>query len=103
MDAYGFRTDTRTRPLVLSNYRRVAAETPECIRSRWLLEQMLVFQYDRDGKPQAVEGEHDDLVLCAAICHMARTQQETEIAEEPQPVREKLIKQWERGKTRRVR
>ncbi len=103
VDAYGFNTNTRTRPLILSNFRRVAAEAPECLRSRWLLEQMLLFQYDRDGKAQAVEGEHDDLVMAAAICHMARAQQETEIAEEAAPVREKLITKLERhGKVRRV-
>ena len=63
---------------MLSNFRRVAAECGESLRSRALLEQMLSFQFDDNGKPQAVQGEHDDLVMAAAICHMVRDQQDVE-------------------------
>ena len=103
VNAYGWRTDTRTRPMILSNLRRIAAEEPDSIRSRWTLEQMLRFQYDRDGKPQGIEGEHDDLVLAAAICHMARAQQRCEIEEAQPPKKEKLIRQWEKQERRRKR
>ena len=103
VNAYGWRTDTRTRPMILSNLRRIAAEEPDSIRSRWTLEQMLRFQYDRDGKPQGVEGEHDDLVLAAAICHMARAQQRCEIEETQPPKKEKLIRQWEKQERRHRR
>lgn len=103
-EAYGFRTDTRTRPLILANLRTVMAEAPESVRSRQTLEQMLRFQYDRDGKPQAVAGEHDDLVMAAAIAHFARNQQRSTVRETAEPTREKLAQKWKREKgTRRMR
>lgn len=101
VDACGWRTDTRTRPTMLANLRAVAAEHPDSLRSRWLLEQMLRFQYDDDGKPRAVEGEHDDLVMATAICHMARSQQRYSVLTETEPAREKLIDKLERSGARR--
>ena len=103
VDAYGFRTDNRTRPLIVSNLRTVMAETPESVRSRWTLEQMLVFQYDRDGKPQAVAGEHDDLVMAAAIAQFARSQQSSEVREDAPPPRQKLADKWKRERGRYLR
>ena len=75
----------------LAAFRRVSAETPEALRSAWLLRQMLRFEWDKHGKPQAVEGEHDDLVMAAAICHMARDQQSYEMPAAPGPAKRKLI------------
>lgn len=103
VDAYGFRTDNRTRPLIVSNLRTVMAETPESVRSRWTLEQMLVFQYDRDGKPQAVAGEHDDLVMAAAIAQFARSQQSSEVREDASPPRQKLADKWKKERGRYLR
>lgn len=103
VDAYGFRTDNRTRPLIVSNLRTVMAETPESVRSRWTLEQMLVFQYDRDGKPQAVAGEHDDLVMAAAIAQFARSQQSSEVREDAPPPRQKLADKWKKERGRYLR
>lgn len=102
VDALGFRTDTRTRPLILSNLRTVMSEHPDSVRSGNTLEQMLHFQYDKDGKPQGV-GDHDDLVMAAAICHFARTQQRCEVQPEPEERPVKLIEQWERDGTLRRR
>ena len=103
VSAYGFRTDTRTRPLILAGLRTVMAETPEAVKSRWTLEQMLRFQYDRDGKPQAVAGEHDDLVMAAAICHFARSQQSYEVQETPVERPQKLAEKWKHQKGRYLR
>lgn len=97
VSAYGFRTDGKTRPLAVGTIRTVMAETPEAVRSKWTLRQMLNFQYDEHGKPQGI-GDHDDLVLAAAICHMARGQQRTETLEKPQ-AHEKLIDKWKRDGT----
>lgn len=103
VDAFGFRTDTRTRPVMLANLRTVMTEHPDSVRSRRTLEQMLRFQYADDGKPQGVEGEHDDLVFAAAICHMVRTQQRTEILTEPEERQEKLIDKWKHDGTLKKR
>ena len=98
VEAYGFRTDSNSRPLVLSNLRTAVDESGECFRSKWLLGQMLHFQYDKHGKPQASEGEHDDHVMAAAICHLARTQQSCTVAEEPDVKPVKLIDKLEKGR-----
>ena len=50
-------------------------EQPELVTSRETLRQMLHFVYNEQHRPEAEEGEHDDLVMAAAICHFARSQQ----------------------------
>ena len=47
----------------------------------WTLGEMIVFVYDKNRKPQAAEGQHDDLVIAAAIAQMARTQQRYTVEE----------------------
>ena len=73
--AFGFQTTPRTRPVILAGLHAVMEETADAVVSRDTLRQMLHFVYDEQHKPQAEEGEHDDLVMAAAICHFARTQQ----------------------------
>ena len=73
--AFGFQTTSRTRPVILTGLHAVMEETADAVVSRDTLRQMLHFVYDEQHKPQAEEGEHDDLVMAAAICHFARTQQ----------------------------
>lgn len=101
--AYGWRTDSNTRPLMLGNLRTVMDETPETVRSAETLRQMLVFQYDEHGKPQAISGEHDDLVMAAAICLQARGQQKFTETEEQEPKKEKLVDQLMRKNARVIR
>ena len=62
---------------------------------------MLRFQYDDDGKPQGIEGEHDDLVMAAAITYAIRHQQRMNVIEKAEPPREKLIDRLERQQRRR--
>lgn len=73
--AFGWVTSPATRPQVLAELHTVMEEAPQLIRSRWTLGEMIVFVYDKNRKPQAAEGQHDDLVLAAAITHTARRQQ----------------------------
>ncbi len=73
--AFGFQTTPQTRPVILAGLHAVMEETAELVVSRNTLRQMLHFVYNEDRKPEAEEGEHDDLVMAAAICHFARTQQ----------------------------
>ncbi len=96
VEAYGFRTDTNSRPLVLSKLRTLTDEAGESFCSRRLLSQMLQFQYDKHGKPQAATGEHDDHVMAAAICNFARSQQRFTITEEPESRPQKLIDKLEK-------
>ncbi len=72
---FGWRTDTRTRPLILANLQTVVRETPDAICSKALLYEMITFIRNPEMRPEAAPGEHDDLVLAAAIAHFIRGQQ----------------------------
>lgn len=80
--AFGFVTSPKTRPAILSELHAVMHDAPEPVDDADTLREMLIFAYDENHKPQAIEGEHDDLVLALAIAHHARTQQTTETPEE---------------------
>lgn len=102
VDAYGWRTDTKTRPVALANLQTVMDEHPESVLSSWTMGEMLTFAYNGD-KPEALEGEHDDLVLAAAICFKAREQQRFTVLEKPPEPRVKLIDKLEKHNRRRRR
>lgn len=99
----GWRTDPRTRPLMLANLRTVADQTPELLCSPELLREMLTFIRNKEMRPEAAPEEHDDLVIAAAIAHYIRPQQSYEAAPEQVAARRKLIDRPEmrRGKRRR--
>ena len=77
--AFGFQTTPQTRPVILAGLHAVMEETAALVVRRHTLRQMLHFVYNEDRSQQAAEGEHDDLVMAAAICHFARTQQRVTI------------------------
>lgn len=79
--AFGWHTTPATRPQMLAELHTVMEEAPQVIQSRWTLGEMIVFVYDKNQKPQAAEGQHDDLVIAAAIAQMARTQQRYTVEE----------------------
>ena len=73
--SFGFRTDSVTRPALVSELRAVVHEHPELIRDADLIREMLVFVKDDRGKPAAMPGEHDDLVMGYGITLKIRGQQ----------------------------
>lgn len=75
VDAFGFVTTKKSRPLIIDGLKDVAANALETITDYETLGEMLTFVYDEDWKPQAEEGEHDDLVMALAIAHYIRPQQ----------------------------
>ena len=82
MDAFGFETTTKSRPLIIDGLKDVAKQALETIHDFDTLGEMLTFVYDENWKPQAEEGEHDDLVMSLAIAHYIRSQQTTQLLEE---------------------
>lgn len=76
---FGFRTDTRTRPLIIDGLKDVVRQNPELINDYDTLSEMLTFVKSDTGKAQAEEGKHDDLVMSLAISHFIRTQQRTTV------------------------
>ena len=73
--AFGWATSSKTRPVALAELHTIMEENPELVTSWHTLGEMLTFVYDKDRKPQAASGQHDDLVMAAAICYSVRGQQ----------------------------
>lgn len=110
-DEFGFNTNSRTRPTIIDNLKAVAREHLELISDYGTLGEMLTFVYDENWRPEAEEGEHDDLVMALAIAHEIRPQQRRSKYVSPQTTawdedmwqdyrnaspaeREQLIKRW---------
>lgn len=74
---FGFVTTKITRPIVIASYVQLVREHIELFNDIPTLEEMLVFVRDEKGKPQAQEGQHDDLIMADAICQEVRGQQTT--------------------------
>ena len=75
--AFGYRTDGVTRPAMLAECREIFEAKPEAVCHEALLREMLTFVKDKNGRPAALEGEHDDLVMSWAITLKIRIQQRT--------------------------
>lgn len=110
-DEFGFNTTSSTRPTIIDNLKAVAREHLELISDYGTLGEMLTFVYDENWRPEAEEGEHDDLVMALAIAHEIRPQQRRSKYVNPQTTawdedmwqdyrnaspaeREQLIKRW---------
>lgn len=96
----GWNTTPSTRPRILANLHAVMKDSPEAVKSADTLREMLVFIRNAHMRPEAAAGEHDDLVMAAAICHGIRDQQAmvptAETREKTKTLRSKL-----EGKKRR--
>lgn len=91
--AYGFRTDTKTRPIIISELVKVAREHPESINDKTTIEEMLTFvRNPQTLKPEAEAGAHDDCVMALAIAHHIRPQQSYGIETEKRKWTEEM---WE--------
>lgn len=72
---YGFRTDTKSRPVIIAGLVRVVREHPELINDIDTINEMLTFVRDENFKPCADVGAHDDCVMALAIAHYLRPYQ----------------------------
>ena len=79
--AFGWATTPQSRPVILAELHTIMEEAPELVVSYQTLGEMLTFVYDKNRKPQAASGQHDDLVMAAAICYSIRGQQRFTVAE----------------------
>lgn len=75
-EAFGFETTSRTRPVIIAQLVAAFREHPEIVTDGDTLGEMLTFQYNADRRPEAMPGEHDDLVMALAIAHGIRVQQD---------------------------
>ena len=79
----GVRTTSKTRPVMLANLQEIVLEHINNIVDKDTLREMLVFIKNESGRPEAQEGEHDDLVMGLAIAYYIREQQSFKLLPEP--------------------
>ena len=73
--AFGFKTTSITRPLILANLQEIVKDEVEKINDKDTLREMLTFIVNRNGRAEAEDGYHDDLVMALAIAYYVRPQQ----------------------------
>lgn len=67
-DRIGWRTDVRTRPKMISLFRKMVRDGTLIVRSPFLVDEMSTLQYNLDkARIEAAEGKHDDRVIGPAI------------------------------------
>ena len=75
---FGFNTNTSTRPHALQMLRAVVRDDPQKIRDVVFLSEAQTFVKNEKGKPVAMNGQHDDMVMARAInCYIAHQQDRT--------------------------
>lgn len=72
--SYGFVTGKITRPLIISNLVDIVKESCGLINDIKTLEEMLTFVKNENGRAEAQEGAHDDLIMGLAITYYIRDQ-----------------------------
>lgn len=87
-EAFGFETTSRTRPVIIAGLVAAFREHPDIVVDGATLGEMLTFQYNDSRRPEAIAGEHDDLVMALAIAHGVRAQQS--FTDAPDPARRAL-------------
>ena len=83
--AFGFRTDTKTRPVIIAELIKAARDDINLICDTDTLEEMLTFVRNEAYRPEAEEGAHDDCVMSLAIAHHVRPFQSYLAEAEPAP------------------
>ena len=71
---YGFNTNKKTKPIILSNLVQIVRENVEYINDPKTLREMLTMVRKDNGKQEAQEGYHDDKVMSIAIAYNAINQ-----------------------------
>lgn len=77
---FGFRTDTKSRPVIIAELIKVVREHSELINDITTIGEMLTFIRDEHFKPCADNGAHDDCVMSLAIAHYLRPYQSCQAA-----------------------
>lgn len=74
---FGFRTDSRTRNVIVANLVKLVRDDASFINDKSTLEEMLTFvRNEKTFRPEAEEGAHDDTVMALAIaCHVRNSGQ----------------------------
>jgi hypothetical protein len=88
---YGWKTDGTTRPLIIDNEVSIVEDHLDVFSDIETLQEMITFVKDKNGRPDAMSGKHDDLLLSDMIANEIRSQGTYTVKEEEPEVKEKLI------------
>jgi hypothetical protein len=102
-DRFGFRTDGNTRPLIISKMVTILRDHIDLIPDTDLLDEALTFVYDKNMRPDAEEGKHDDLLFADMIAEEIRGQQSRQEQEDKPEKPKKLITELRKRNKRRRR
>lgn len=80
---FGFVTTKLTRPVIIANLVKIVAESVHLINDIRTLEEMLTFVKNENGRAEAQEGAHDDLIMGLAITYQIREQQSMTVDNAP--------------------
>lgn len=99
LSAYGFRTDAKTRPLLVANLVRYVREHPEDVCDRATIGEMLTFVRGEDFRAEAEAGAHDDLVMALGIAHLIRDSQRYTVDAKPSGIEwsRDMLEDWQRA------
>ena len=90
LKSFGFKTTSTTRPTIIAELVKSFREAPEGVVDGETLKEMLVFVRNERGRAEAMQGEHDDLVMALAIAHGIRGQQ-SYLVEVKDPERKEIL------------
>lgn len=80
--SFGFQTTMLTRPVLVARLVEYVRDNIHLIHDRDTLQECLTFIRNENGRAEAEQGEHDDLVMAFGIALMARGQQKMTTEEE---------------------
>jgi len=78
----GFKTDGNTRPMIISKEMVLIRDNTELFTDIEMLRECLTFVYDKNMRPDAQIGKHDDLLFSDMIANQIRSQQTYELQKE---------------------
>ena len=74
--SFGFRTDMRTRPVIIAGLVEALRGHAGELHDEKTIQELLTFTRNADGRAEAEQGAHDDLVMSLAIAWYIRPQQD---------------------------
>ena len=86
-DAFGFRTTTLTRPVLIGYLKDLIRDNVDLINDRKTINQCLTFVKNKEGKYEAIEGKHDDKVMSLGIALYSRSQQTFDVPVAPREIK----------------
>ena len=72
---YGFETTSKTKPVIIGELVELMRSSPAREVDIPTLKEMTTFVKKDNGKQEAIDGAHDDLVMALAIAHFISNQQ----------------------------